>query len=222
VPVASLAGRGGGRERLAGEADDLATVVDVVALGDVAGVAGVLDLRGSAGAPHDSTAFPNELGNAAVVREVLAHAHNQFCSDRNSQLLERFDGGPGATPSILAIADCVVPIRSANSACVSPASVRSRWTNSRKALMRASSSYAARPAALRGVRVFRSSQLVRSLIGPTPRRPPPRDPQPYTVPSPQWPVRRCPGPAVGLGIVERDEPWLTCFGVECASTCHRR
>jgi len=94
----SLAERRHRGQPLAGEADDQATVVDVVGLGDVAGVAGVHDRRRSAGAPHDSTAFPNELGNAAVLREVLAHADNQFCSDRNSQLLERFEGGPGATP----------------------------------------------------------------------------------------------------------------------------
>ncbi len=70
--------------------------------------------------------------------------------------------GRAPPPSIRAIADCVVPIRCASSACVRPASVRSVNTNSRNSVIRASSSTATRAASVSGRRI--ADQLVRVLM----------------------------------------------------------
>ena len=70
-----------------------------------------------------------QLGDAAVPREVLAKPDHQLGAAGRGETLEGVQARPGPTPFIRAMADWVVPIRCANPAWVSPASVRSRCTS---------------------------------------------------------------------------------------------
>ncbi len=70
-------------------------------------------------------AVADELGDAGIVGQVLTDADHELALD-GGELLEGSSIGRAPPPSMRAIADWVVPIRSASSAWVSPASVRSR------------------------------------------------------------------------------------------------